>query len=60
MDPLLVLLVIVIVVAFVFRPAQTRVVYVPMEPVETRDELGCLPLIVLGLVALVVLGVIRL
>ena len=29
-------------------------------PLETRDELGCLPLIVLGLVALVVLGVIRL
>ena len=43
-----------------FRPAlRTQIVYVPVEVVEERGGLGCLPLIIVAVLVLLALGVIK-
>ena len=47
---------IAVVVALLLRLApQTQVIYVPMPVEEERGGLGCLPLIVVGVLALLVI-----
>jgi hypothetical protein len=47
---------IVAIVALLLRPApQTQVIYVPMPVEEPRGGLGCAPLIVVGVVALLLI-----
>jgi len=42
------------------RPAAPpTIIYVPVEVAEPRHGLGCLPLIVIGVLALLALGVLR-
>ena len=57
METLLIIVGIAIVLLLLFRPAPRRqVIYVPIEVTEERGSgLGCLPLIVIGLLALLVL-----
>jgi hypothetical protein len=46
---------IIAVVALLLRPApQTQVIYVPLAVEEPRGGLGCLPLIVVGVLALTI------
>ncbi len=47
---------IVAIVALLLRPApQTQVIYVPMPVEDERGGLGCVPLIVVGVVALLLI-----
>jgi hypothetical protein len=47
---------IIAVVAALLRPApQTQVIYVPLAVEEPRGGLGCLPLIVVGVLALLLI-----
>jgi hypothetical protein len=47
---------IIAVVALLLRPApQQQVIYVPLAVEEPRGGLGCLPLIVVGVLALLVI-----
>ena len=65
MDTLLTIILIAVVAGMVLnmlRPApRPQVIYVPIEVAEARGKLGCLPLIVVGALALLLLalGVIR-
>jgi len=60
MEPLLLIVGIAAVALFLFRPApQAQIIYVPLEVAEERGGLGCLPLIVVALLALLALGLIR-
>lgn len=50
----------VVIALMVMRPApQPTIIYVPLEVAERRGGLGCLPLIVVGVLALLALGVLR-
>lgn len=59
MDTLLIIILIAVVLAFVLsalRPAsRPQIIYVPIETPAQSSGLGCLPLIVVGLIALLVL-----
>jgi hypothetical protein len=59
MDMLLLLLGIVVMAMILFRPPRTQVIYIPVEPVERQGDMGCLPLLIVGILALLVLGAIR-
>ena len=59
MEMLLLIVGLAAVALFLFRPApQAQIIYVHTEP-QGSGGLGCLPVIVLGFVLLLVLGVIR-
>jgi hypothetical protein len=58
MDMVLLIAVIVAGVALLLRPTpQAPIVYIPVEMAEpAQDGLGCLPLLILGVIALLVLA----
>jgi hypothetical protein len=61
METLLLLIGIIIAALVFIRPAAPRpqIIYVPVEVVEPRGSgLGCLPLLIVGVLALLALGVI--
>jgi hypothetical protein len=62
METLLLIVGIVFIVLMLLRSApRSQVIYVPIEVTEEHSGgLGCLPLIVVGIMVLVALGVIRL
>jgi len=56
METLLLIIGIVAAALILFRPApRPQIIYVPIEVAEERGGLGCLPLIVVGVLALLVL-----
>jgi len=56
MDTLLLIIAIAAAALLLFRPApQAQVIYVPVEVAEERGGLGCLPLIVVGIMLLLLL-----
>jgi hypothetical protein len=62
MDILLLLIGLIVAALVFFRPAapRTQIVYVPVEVVEPRSSgLGCLPLVIAGVLALLALSVIQ-
>jgi len=61
METLLLIIGSIAVAMFLFRPAsQPQIMYVPVEVVAPQGGgLGCLPVIVVGIVLLLALGVIR-
>jgi hypothetical protein len=61
MQTMLLIIAVALAAMVLFRPApRSQVIYVPVEVSEECGEgLGCLPLIVVGIVVLVALGVIR-
>jgi len=60
METLLLIIGIATAALLLVRPApRSQIVYVPLEVAEERGGLGCLPLIVVGIMVLLVLGVIR-
>jgi len=61
MEALLLIIGIVAVALFLFRPAPgPQIIYVPVEVATTPSAgLGCLPVIIIGLILLLALGVIQ-
>ena len=57
METMLLIGIIAVAALLLLRPAapQTQVIYVPLAVEEARGTLGCLPLIVVGVVVLVVI-----
>jgi len=56
METMLIIGIIVVVALLLLRPApQTQVIYVPLAVAEPRGGLGCLPLLVVGVLALLVI-----
>lgn len=56
----LVLLLGIVLAVLVFRPApQPTIVYVPVEVAQERGGLGCLPLLIIGALALLALVIVR-
>lgn len=56
METMLIIGLIAVVAALMLRPApQTQVIYVPLAIEEERGGLGCAPLVVVGVVALLVM-----
>jgi len=61
METLLLIVGITAVAFFLFRPAPgPQIVYVPVEVATTQGGgLGCLPLIIIGIIVLLAMGVVR-
>jgi len=61
MEILLLIIGIIAVVLFLFRPAsQPQIMYVPIEVTAPQSSgLGCLPVIIIGFIVLLALGVVR-
>ena len=60
METLLLIIGIAAAALLLVRPApRPQIIYVPVEVVEERGGLGCLPLIVIGVLVLLALGVIK-
>jgi hypothetical protein len=56
METMLIIGIVAIAALLLLRPApQTQVIYVPLAVEEARGGLGCLPLIVVGVLALLVI-----
>jgi len=56
METLLLIFGIITLVLLFFRPApRAQIIYVPVEVAKERSDLGCLPLIVAGVLALLIL-----
>lgn len=57
---LVLLIGIAVAVLLLLRPApQPTIIYVPVEVAEARGGLGCLPLLLIGALALLALGAVR-
>lgn len=60
MDTLLLIMGGVALAVLLVRPApQPTIIYMPVEVAEPRGGLGCLPLIIVGVLVLLALGVVR-